>query len=169
MEKIFKPIIGFSNYFACSDGTIWKDCPHKGFYQRKPDYRKDGYLKCAIMQNGKNHYFLTHRLIATVFIPKDLGNMEVNHIDGNKKNNDISNLEWVTRSQNIVHAHKCLGAPSGAQRYNAKFTEDEIRFIRKMHKQGFSGTDIVKMFDRPIRYKSISDIVLMKKYKYIVD
>ena len=169
MERIFKPIIGFSNYFACNDGTIWKDCPHKGFYQRKPDYRKDGYLKCAIMQNGKTHYFLTHRLIALAFLPREHESMEVNHIDGNKQNNAVSNLEWVTRSQNIVHAYKFLGAPSGCQRPNAKFTEEEIRFIRKKHSEGFKGTEIERMFNRKIRSQSISDIVLRKKYKYVVD
>lgn len=168
MNKVFKPILGIPNYFACNDGTIWKNCPHKGFYQRKPDLRRDGYIKCSISVNNKVHHYLAHRLIAFAFLPAPELGMEINHIDGNKQNNAVTNLEWTTRSKNIIHAHKYLDAPTGASRQNAKFSDDEVRLIRKMHKQGFSGMDIVRAFDRKIRNQTVYEIIHMQKYKYVV-
>ena len=169
MNVQYKPIAGIPCYYACSDGTIWKNCKHRGFYQRKPDYRKDGYIKCAINVDGKTLHFLTHRLIAMAFLGKPEQCNEINHKDGNKHNNAVSNLEWVTRSQNISHAHKHLNAPSGDARYNAKFSNDEVRFIRKMHRYGLTGAAIFRMFTRKIRQQTIYDIINMKKYKHVPD
>ena len=52
---------------------------------------------------GKN--YLVHRIVAETFLCNKNKLLEVNHIDGNKKNNSVTNLEWVTRSQNIKHAY----------------------------------------------------------------
>jgi hypothetical protein len=55
-----------------------------------------------------------HRLVASAFCPNSKHLEQVNHIDGNKKNNNASNLEWVTRSQNAIHAHTVLGRRGSA-------------------------------------------------------
>lgn len=61
---------------------------------------KGGYKYVKI----KTKEYLTHRLIATAFIDNPNNKPEVNHIDGNKDNNNVSNLEWVTHSENVKHA-----------------------------------------------------------------
>ena len=65
---------------------------------------KLGYAKVHLSLNGKHKEFSVHRLIAKAFIPNLENKPEVNHIDGNKLNNSISNLEWCTRSENLQHA-----------------------------------------------------------------
>jgi len=66
-----------------------------------PQYNKPGgYLRVNI--NGKHHYI--HRLVANAFYDGDHSNMDVNHRDGNKENNNLVNLELTTRKQNIRHA-----------------------------------------------------------------
>ena len=76
-----------------------------------------------------------HRLVAEIFIPNPLNKEEVNHKDGNKLNNYMTNLEWVTKSENMQHAvkmglfhtHDCKGKNNG----RSKLSEDEVRNIRK--------------------------------------
>ena len=63
--------------------------------------RKDGYLKVTFSKNGKTDNILVHRLVAETFIPNPDNLPQVNHIDENKENNRVDNLEWVTAKENI--------------------------------------------------------------------
>ena len=92
---------------------------------------KDGYLRTQIA--GKTR--LVHRLIAKTFVPKPEGKDFVNHIDGDKQNNEVRNLEWVTRSENIKHAYSIgLKSSNGSRNGRSKLTEDDVRFIRENYK-----------------------------------
>lgn len=64
-----------------------------------------GYYVCILQKNGNKKAFLVHRLVALNFIPNPENKPHVNHKDGNKQNNHVSNLEWVTISENEKHAH----------------------------------------------------------------
>lgn len=70
----------------------------------KPHKKDNGYLNTNLRNNGENHVFLIHRLVAIHFIPNDdEEKTEVNHIDENKENNHVENLEWCTREYNMKH------------------------------------------------------------------
>lgn len=66
---------------------------------------KNGYSTVCISKDKKVYSKKIHRLIAEMFIPNPENKPEVNHIDGNKANNNISNLEWCTKSENTKHAY----------------------------------------------------------------
>ena len=66
----------------------------------------NGYLRCDINITGKTKSHLVHRLVAEKFIPNPDNKPFVNHIDGNKHNNSVNNLEWCTRNENERHAWK---------------------------------------------------------------
>jgi hypothetical protein len=71
----------------------------------KPYLNKDGHLKAFLYKDGCLKKYYIHRLVAHAFIQNaDQNKNIVNHIDGNKKNNHVSNLEWCTQSDNIKHA-----------------------------------------------------------------
>jgi hypothetical protein len=67
---------------------------------------KDGYALVNKSVRGKTINFKVHRLVAEIYIPNPENKRCVNHIDGNKTNNKVENLEWVTHSENMYHAFK---------------------------------------------------------------
>ena len=86
-------------------GQIRKTKDHKII---KPSTNPGGYQIVALRLNNKKWYSTVHRLVATRFIPNPLPDIrkQINHIDGDKSNNRVSNLEWCTASENIRHAVK---------------------------------------------------------------
>ncbi len=72
----------------------------------KPQLNKQGYLQYGICQNGIKKTIRAHRLVALMFVENRFNYDVVNHIDGNKINNVYTNLEWVTNSENTIHAQK---------------------------------------------------------------
>lgn len=65
-----------------------------------------GYLRVKLTKDNKSRRILIHRLLAEHFIPQPLGLTIINHIDGNKQNNSITNLEWTTQKENVRHARE---------------------------------------------------------------
>lgn len=84
-----------------------------------------GYLSVGLCRNGILKRFLVHRLIALSFIPNPENKRCVNHIDGNKKNNRVENLEWATHRENIGHSVK-MGWHTGRK----ILTEKQVLKIR---------------------------------------
>lgn len=70
----------------------------------KPKIDRYGYERIAVSHKGVRKDYLVHRLVAAAFIPNPTNKPTVNHIDGNKRNNDVSNLEWATHSEQKRHA-----------------------------------------------------------------
>jgi hypothetical protein len=68
-----------------------------------------GYLQLSLTKDGKRSNFLIHRLVAIAFIPNPNNLPIVNHLDGDKRNNNVSNLEWCTQKDNIRHLRDVLG------------------------------------------------------------
>jgi hypothetical protein len=89
-------------YFISSEGFVINA---KKSNIIKPSLKKSGYYEVSLKNKEGRKYFLIHRLVALYFVPQKEGANEVNHIDGNKLNNNASNLEWVTRNENLHHAY----------------------------------------------------------------
>lgn len=91
-----------------------------------------GYLCVNLKKDSKQKNKSVHRLVAEAFLPNPDNLPEINHKDGNKANNQVSNLEWCTRSENAKHAFKTgLNKQlKGVNNPQAKLTEADIAFIR---------------------------------------
>lgn len=85
------------NYSVSDTGLIKRN---QNNYLLKPSKARGGYKKVALYKNGKPKNFLIHRLVAQAFIPNPNNCPQVNHIDENKVNNKVSNLEWCTAKYN---------------------------------------------------------------------
>lgn len=88
------------NYMVSDDGRIRRKGCNKDKYTRE----KNGYMFAELYHHGDKQHVRVHRMVAEAFIPNPEGKPHVNHIDGNKTNNHVSNLEWVTNLENIHHA-----------------------------------------------------------------
>ena len=92
---------------------------------------KKGYVYVSLSKNGKSKNVLVHVLVAKTFIPNPENKPEVNHENGNKNDNRIENLTWVTRSENIQHALKLGLVKTGCEHCNAVLTAKQVREIRR--------------------------------------
>lgn len=101
----------------------------------KGEITSNGYNRIHVSINGKTCKYFVHRMVAFTFLPNPNNYPVVNHIDGDKTNNNIDNLEWCTHSQNSKHAYKA-GLRRADCEYNgrAKLDEQSVRFIRSHYK-----------------------------------
>ena len=119
----FRTIEGYNNYMVSSWGkvyatrVVWKATklidstevfyPDSVRQELKPEETSKGYLRVDLYdKNGNRKHFKIHRLVAQAFIPNPENKPQINHIDGNKHNNSITNLEWVTDAENKEHRKK---------------------------------------------------------------
>lgn len=95
---------------------------------------KDGYLTVCLTKDGKRKLCKVHRLTLSSFSGEEK-DLQVNHIDGNKQNNHIDNLEWSTCSDNQIHAHKIgLKNQKGSKNNASKLTEYQVLEIAELLK-----------------------------------
>lgn len=99
---------------------------------RKPYvHKKTGYCVMNLSRHGIAVTHHVHRLIATAFIPNPNNLREVNHKDGNRQNNALDNLEWVSSKENKAHAISIgLGPITGVRHHMAKLTPELAKIIR---------------------------------------
>ena len=96
-----KEIKNYENYIVSKDGRIYNKITSKKI-KPSPDTR--GYLQVKIYKNGKGITRKLHRLIAETYLPNTYNKPQINHIDGNKVNNSLENLEWITCADNMKHS-----------------------------------------------------------------
>ena len=108
----FKLITDYENYVVSNTGDVIrleyrdKKGANRPFKLLKPNINDDGYASTTLRNDEGKKTFRIHRLVAREFIPNPENKETVNHIDGNKLNNRVENLEWNTREENMQHAYK---------------------------------------------------------------
>ena len=115
-----------TTYKVSNEGIVFRNEK-----QLKPRYDKDGYKIISITLNGKKTTKSIHRLVAETYLENPNNLSQVNHKDGNKDNNFVSNLEWITPKGNTHHAiENNLRDTRGINNTQAVLTEKQVREIR---------------------------------------
>lgn len=105
---MWKDIRGYEGYYQVSDeGKVRRVL--SGGRTREVKNRDGLYYTVSLSKNGEPRTYAVHRLVAEMFIPRPVWDVEVNHKDGNKHNNNVENLEWVSQKENLAHARNVLG------------------------------------------------------------
>lgn len=121
-----KTLMKNGHYISCK-GRVLKCSP-----------KRKGYLYCRITALGVKRNVMIHRAVAETFIPNPENKKQVNHIDGNKFNNAVDNLEWCTASENISHGfkHGLIPALRGEKNGSSKATESQALRVISLLKDG---------------------------------
>lgn len=129
----------------------------------------DRYPAVSLWKNNKGFSTRIHTIVASVFIPNPFNKSHINHINGDKQDFSIQNLEWVTPSENSQHAVKMglFGSydKRGENNPKAKLTAENVRYIREMIKDGAKRVELAKTFN--VDTSTISDIVRKRSWSNI--
>ena len=149
-----------SNYYRITrDGLVFN--PKDKII--KPTISNTGYLRVHLTsKTGKQKHYSVHRLVAILYVenPDPENKNQVNHKDGDKLNNDMDNLEWVTQSENMQHAYETgLCSIRGEKSHLSKslYSDEIIHAIAKLLEQKMTTYDIIvalSLVEEPIERSS---------------
>jgi len=150
-----KQINHHPNYSVTKDGNVFSHninaflCP----------FNCNGYLRVNLSKNNKFKKYLIHRLVAEAFIENNQNKPFVNHINGNKSDNRLENLEWCNNSENMLHAYK-IGLYDMTENKAGEIGKKTIKFAQKANEK------IVLNTQTGIFYDSVKEAANLLGYKY---
>lgn len=163
-----RPISGFEKYLVHPDGFIFSQKTNRILSQHKIN---SGYMISYLWCNNKHTGMLIHRAVALNFVPNPSNKPQVNHIDANKLNNHVSNLEWSTASENSLHSFKVGDSTVRRQKAsermremgfrNAKVNGDRLREFAKQTSKPVQMLDLEGNFLR--EFPSIKEATRVMK------
>ena len=160
----WKDILGYEGIYQVSDHGNIKKLPN---YIMSKQKTLKGYLSIRLNKQGIGKGFKIHRLVAIAFIPNSENKPQVNHINGNKTDNRVENLEWCTGSENIIHAVINNLKAKGEQIKSSKMSTVNILEIKNLLKGNFPCSEISERFN--VSRGAISQIKNKTTWKHIIN
>lgn len=169
VDEYLSDIPNFSSYSISNFGKVLKK---KDNTLIKESYTTDGYASIKLVDDkGKRTTIRLNRLVASVFIHNDNPNIkiEVNHKDGNKKNNRATNLEWSTPSDNQKHAYRnnLRESMKGSKNPSSNYTEEQVREVCELLERGHSTKTIMSICNFVKSDGFVNNIKNKKTWKHI--
>lgn len=169
MEENWKDIEGQEGRYQVSDlGNVRSSCRLKTNHLLKPN-KNQRYRSVTLIFNGKKKQCNIHRLVAKAFIPNPDNKETVNHINFDKFDNRVVNLEWCTSIENTMHFFKNgkVNAKRGEENHNAKIDATTVIIIRECcEKFGYgSYAKLARYFN--ISQSHVRDIVNKRRWKHL--
>ncbi len=137
-------------------GGVLRSSPHTG-----------GYLQIVMSHSPRRKAGVIHRLVLEAFSGPRPDGFTANHKDGNKLNNRSENLEWVSHSENMIHAYASgLKAPMSGSRHGcSKLDEEAVLEMRRLHSSGRAQSELSRAFE--ISRASVSMIINRKTWRHV--
>lgn len=147
-HEVWRAVPGFDGKYEVSSlgrvRSVDRRVHSRGGYQFRPGVVLSqmtdtyGYLQVPMHLPPRRWTMKVHRCVALAFIPNPNGKPQINHIDGDKRNNRVENLEWVTAKEHGLHSAKMKLRPMGNNNGSAKLTESDVPDIRRLLADGVS-------------------------------
>lgn len=181
MKEIWKPIEGYEGLYEISNlgrvkrlkRTIEQTNKWGKFKRTLPELILNpplqyGYPRVGLWKDGKPVSHVVHRLVAIHFLPNPENKPVINHIDANKENNRVDNLEWCTQQENIDHSWKegLQNPRKGEAHENSKLTRNDVLDIRNAYRLGcFPMSCISEAYGVTVSH--VCNIINRKVWKHI--
>ena len=145
-----KPIVGYEEYYGVTSfGRVFNLLTKRELKQYQNNC---GYYRVCLCLKYNSKFLLVHQLVLNAFTENVNNSKEINHIDGSKWNNKLDNLEYTTRSKNMLHGfgHGIIISKKGSERYNHKLKESDVMYIKQSDE---------KVKDLAIKYKVSNTLI----------
>jgi hypothetical protein len=166
MQEVWKQIKDFEDYKISNLGTVISYKNNKPKILKLADSGR-GYKSVWLCSQDKSKRYTIHRLVAAHFIENPQLLPEVNHIDGDKNNNSVNNLEWVSGYDNLKHARDVLGInKKGTNHHAAKLTEQDVINIINLYKTGnYTQKQIAEIYN--VGSRNVQKITSRTRWKHL--
>lgn len=164
MIEEYKRINGFSNYRIYNNGKVYSEFVNRFITSTEDSY---GYLQNTLVDDeGNRRTIKTHRLVALAFLPNPLNFEDINHKDFNRKNNDVSNLEWCTTEYNTRYTRDYhLDYNSKSYKKLSPLSEEQVLLIPTLLNYGFSVKLISKLYN--VGHVTIRNIINKTTWRWL--
>ncbi len=175
---IWKDVEGYEGVYMVSNTAMVKSLDHFVYHSDgkhrtqkgrilKQHKSVKGYIRVSLSKKGKRFHTSVHRLVAKAFINNEFNKPQVNHINGDKSDNRIENLEWCTNSENQIHAIKngLVNHNTCEKHHNSKLSDKDVLTARWLHKKGATNMELSLKYN--VSETAMSKILRNLTYKNI--
>ena len=141
MEEVFVDIKDYEGFYKVSNTGKVFSCRRQKYLSQKSD--KDGYKEVCLCVDEVRKYKRVHRLVAEAFIPNEESLPIINHKDGDKTNNHVSNLEWTTNYGNVIHGFNT----NIEGKTLSSLSKEEMLLVVDMYRAGYKHYEISERFN----------------------
>ncbi|QJT70467.1 hypothetical protein [Microcystis phage MaeS] len=178
MEEIWLDIIGYEGQYQISnlgkvrslDRIDTRGYNQKGRILRIKFTKNTGYATVSLSSGSQVVQHRVHQLVAKHFVQNPYNKRVVNHIDGDKKNNNYDNLEWNTHSENNKHAidNGLRNSSKGEKHGKSKLTKNDVIFIRSNYDPSNEELNAQSLADKfGVKKRAIFGVILKETWKHI--